>query len=124
MIKEASKYKSCKVIKFWSDGCASQFRSKFAFYMLTKFDADLDIQWHFFEANHGKIHYVDRSVIGSICDLKFYKTSTSSEEISSQSYKIGMRLREEQMEEEKNKKLEKERKKKDTEKAKEENLNA
>ena len=76
-----------------------------------------------------KTHYVDRSVIGSICDLKFYKTSTSSEEISSPSYKIGslpqgMRLREERMEEEKNKKLEKERKKKDTEKAKEENLNA
>ena len=52
LIEEASK--SCKVIKFWSDGCASQFRSKFAFYMLTKFNADLDIQWHFFEANHGK----------------------------------------------------------------------
>ena len=42
-----------KVI-FWSDGCASQFRSQYAFYMLTKFDTDIDIQWHYFEANHGK----------------------------------------------------------------------
>ena len=42
-----------KVI-FWSDGCASQFRSQYAFYMLTKFDTDIDIQQHFFETNHGK----------------------------------------------------------------------
>lgn len=39
---------------FWSDGCASQFRSQYAFFMLTKFDPDLKVQWHFFEANHGK----------------------------------------------------------------------
>ena len=41
-------------MKFWSDGCASQFRSQYAFYMLTKLDINIEIQWHFFEANHGK----------------------------------------------------------------------
>ena len=41
-------------IKFWSDGCASQFRSQFAFYMLSKLDRKISIEWHFFESNHGK----------------------------------------------------------------------
>ena len=40
--------------KFWSDGCGSQFRSQYAFFMLTRFRPDLSIEWHFFEANHGK----------------------------------------------------------------------
>ena len=39
---------------FWSNGCASQFRSQYAFYMLSKFDPILNLEWHFFEANHGK----------------------------------------------------------------------
>ena len=42
-----------KVI-FWSDGCSAQFRSQFAFQLLTQFDKELSIEWHFFEANHGK----------------------------------------------------------------------
>ena len=41
-------------IKFWSDGCASQFRSQYAFYMLCKLAPSIDIEWHYFEANHGK----------------------------------------------------------------------
>ena len=53
LIKEAFKYKHCDVVKFWSDGCASQFRSRYAFYMMTKFNPDINIQWHYFEANHG-----------------------------------------------------------------------
>ena len=47
------KMKTVKKINFWSDGCASQFRSQYAFYMLTKFNRDINIQWNFFEANHG-----------------------------------------------------------------------
>ena len=31
-----------------------QFHSQYAFNMLTKFDTDIDIRWHYFEANHGK----------------------------------------------------------------------
>jgi hypothetical protein len=41
-------------VKFWSDGCGSQFRSQFAFYMITRFSSDIHIEWNFFEANHGK----------------------------------------------------------------------
>jgi hypothetical protein len=41
-------------VKFWSDGCGSQFRSQFAFYMMTRFDPAVNIEWNFFEANHGK----------------------------------------------------------------------
>ena len=44
LTEQISKEKDAKVI-FWSDGCASQFRSQYAFYMLTKFDTDIDIQW-------------------------------------------------------------------------------
>ena len=54
LIKEIEKRIEVKKIKFWSDGYVSQFRNQYAFYMMTKFSKDIDIQWHFFEANHGK----------------------------------------------------------------------
>ena len=38
-------------IKFWSDGCSSQFCSQFAFCMMEKFDRDVELQWHYYEAN-------------------------------------------------------------------------
>ena len=43
-----------KIVKFCSDGCASQFRSQFAFFMLSKFDHSVSTEWNYFEANHGK----------------------------------------------------------------------
>ena len=43
-----------KTVRFWSDGWASQFRSQFAFFMLSKFDHSINIEWNYFEANHGK----------------------------------------------------------------------
>ena len=51
---QISKEKDVKKVIFWSDGCASQFCSQYAFYMLTKFDTDIDIQCYYFEANHGQ----------------------------------------------------------------------
>ena len=56
---QISKEKDVKKVIFWSDGCASQFRSQYAFYMLAKFDTDIDIQCYYFEANHGQ-RAVDR----------------------------------------------------------------
>ena len=41
-------------VKFWSDGYASQFRSQYAFYMLTKFDPAINVHWNYFEANNRK----------------------------------------------------------------------
>ena len=43
-----------KTVKFWSDGRASQFRSQLAFFMLSNFDHSINIEWNYFEANHGK----------------------------------------------------------------------
>ena len=39
-------------IKFWSDGQAPQFHSWYPFYMLSKFDATINFQMDYFEANH------------------------------------------------------------------------
>ena len=41
-------------IKCWSDSCALQFCSQYAFYMLTRFDPAINVHWNYFEANHGK----------------------------------------------------------------------
>ena len=37
-----------------SDGCASQFRSKFVFKLLTLIFPEMNIEWHYNEAHHGK----------------------------------------------------------------------
>ena len=37
-----------------SDGCASQFRSRFVFSLLTHIQQGIQIQWHYNEAHHGK----------------------------------------------------------------------
>ena len=38
----------------WSNGCSSQFRSKFVFALLTHFDRNIALQWDYNEAHHGK----------------------------------------------------------------------
>ena len=37
-----------------SDGCASQFRSKFVFKLLTPIHPEIGLEWHYNEAHHGK----------------------------------------------------------------------
>lgn len=47
--------KQCiKTVKFWSDGCANQFRNQYAYCILKNLDNGLKIQWNFIDANHGK----------------------------------------------------------------------
>ena len=41
-------------VHFWSDGCAAQFKSRYCFNQLTKFDDSLKVHWHYFESHHGK----------------------------------------------------------------------
>ena len=41
-------------VKCWSDGCTSQFRSQFVFWLLTKYPLCMDISWSYFQAYHGK----------------------------------------------------------------------
>ena len=43
-----------KTVKFWSDGCGSQFHGQFAFFMLSKFDHSINIEWNYLVANHGR----------------------------------------------------------------------
>ena len=38
----------------WSDGCASQFRSRYTFYLMTMYDPMYDITWYYNERHHGK----------------------------------------------------------------------
>ena len=44
---------SC-VLYIWSDGCASQFRSRFFSALMTHFNPDYTIQWYYNERHHGK----------------------------------------------------------------------
>ena len=37
-----------------SDGCASQFRSRYVFSLLTHIHPDITIEWHYNKAHHGK----------------------------------------------------------------------
>ena len=37
-----------------SDGCASQFRSRFVFKLLTTTHPEMNLKWHYNEAHHGK----------------------------------------------------------------------
>ena len=37
-----------------SDGCGSQFRSKFVFKLLTTIYPEMNLEWHYNEAHHGK----------------------------------------------------------------------
>ena len=41
-------------IIIWSDGCCSQFRSRFVAYFLANFQLDVNIEWNYSEAHHGK----------------------------------------------------------------------
>jgi len=45
---------SIERVIMWSDGCASQFRSKFVFALLTHFEKGINLEWHYNEAHHGK----------------------------------------------------------------------
>ena len=38
----------------WSDGCAAQLRSRFIFKLLANYPRDLQLEWNYNEAHHGK----------------------------------------------------------------------
>lgn len=45
---------SLQKVFLWSDGCASQFRSRFTFSLLTHLHPTKEIEWNYNEAHHGK----------------------------------------------------------------------
>ena len=54
IIEEIGKIMPLKKAVLWSDGCASQFRSRFVFKILSQYRPDIHLEWHFNEAHHGK----------------------------------------------------------------------
>ena len=54
VIKEVERHASSTKINMWSDGCAAQFRSHFVFKLLVNFCRDLQLEWNYNQAHHGK----------------------------------------------------------------------
>ena len=50
--KFLSQFNSYPVFYMWSDDCASQFRSRFIFALITHFNPDCTIQWYYSEHYH------------------------------------------------------------------------
>ena len=55
---------SLKRVILWSDGCSSQFRSKYVLALMTHFHKSVQLEWHYNEAHHGKgsMDGVDRRI--------------------------------------------------------------
>ena len=45
---------SINTVYIVSDGCVSQFRSRFVFKLLTTMHPEMNLEWHYNEAHHGK----------------------------------------------------------------------
>ena len=45
---------SLKNFILWSDGCSSQFRSKYVLALMTHFDKSVQLKWHYNKAHYGK----------------------------------------------------------------------
>ena len=54
LLELAAELASFKKVIFWSDGCGSQYRSRYAFDLITHLPKELEITWNFFEHDHGK----------------------------------------------------------------------
>ena len=54
--KLKEKVSSLRKVTFWSDGCSSQFKSRHFIpdLLLTDLDPDIELEWNYFESNHGK----------------------------------------------------------------------
>ena len=62
LIKKLQKVYPIATINFWSDGCSSQFRSKYFFYRMAKYDHNMKIEWYYFDVKHGKGPYICRKL--------------------------------------------------------------
>ena len=54
VIKEIEKPIPLTEVILWSDGCAAQFRSRFVFKLLADYRPDIQVEWNYNEAHHGK----------------------------------------------------------------------
>ena len=70
--KFPSQYNNYPVFYIWSDGCASQFQSRFIFALTTHFNPDYTILWYHNERRHGK---GAMEGVGGRNHQKFFNTS-------------------------------------------------
>ena len=54
LIKEVERYTNLTKIIVWSDGCVTQFRSRFIFKLLANYRRDVQLGWSYNETHHGK----------------------------------------------------------------------
>ena len=54
VIKEVERHTNLNKIIMWSDGCATQFRSRFVFKLLPNYRRDLQLEWNYNEVHHSK----------------------------------------------------------------------
>ena len=54
MVLKIKKETEVKKLIVWSDGCASQFRSRFVFKLLSLYRPELLLEWNYNETHHGK----------------------------------------------------------------------
>ena len=54
LIKEVERYTNLTKIIVWSDGCVTQFRSRFVFKLLANYRRDVQFGWSYNETHHGK----------------------------------------------------------------------
>ena len=54
VVKEMEKQINLKRLIIWSDSCASQFRSRFVFKLLSFYKTEVKLEWHYNDSHHGK----------------------------------------------------------------------
>ena len=54
VVKEIEKRIPLTKVILWIDGCAAQFRSRFVFKLLADYRPDIQVEWNYNEAHHGK----------------------------------------------------------------------
>ena len=68
-IRDKYRLEDSLILHLWSDGCSGQFRSRFIFFLLSRFELDHTIFWYYKERYHGK-GPMD-GVVGTIKDRVF-----------------------------------------------------
>ena len=72
VIREVEKHIALTKVILWSDECAVQFRSHFAFKLISTYSPDLLIEWHYNEAHHVKepMDGIGGTITCCICQVK------------------------------------------------------
>ena len=81
VIKEIEKHILLTKVVLWSDGSAAQFRSRFVFKLLADCRPDIQVEWNYNEAHHGK-RPMDR-IGGTVKNVVYRQVKTGNVTIKS-----------------------------------------